>query len=187
MRWYLSNMKVIQIIYQLLLQDRKFCLQRKLTNGALVSPTPGGNDETHPAIAIVIHMQLDDHEIITTETIAIYKIKSPKYDRRLDNTLWNVNKLRPKQNGRHFADDIFKCIFLNENVSIPIKISLQFVPKGPINNFAAFVEIMAWCRPGDKPLSEPMIVSLPTHICVTRPQWVKTHEIFYNRILGLMT
>ena len=33
---------------------------------------------------------------------------------------------------------------------------------------------MAWRRPGDKPLSEPMMVSLPTHICVTWPQWVNT-------------
>ena len=32
---------------------------------------------------------------------------------------------------------------------------------------------MAWRRPGDKPLSEPMLVFVPTHICVTRPQWVK--------------
>ena len=84
------------------------------------------------------------------------------------------NTLRPRQDGRHFADDIFKCIFLNENVWIPIKISLKFVPKGPINNIPAMVQIMAWRRPGDKPLSEPMVVSLPMHICVTRPQWVKT-------------
>ena len=41
-----------------------------------------------------------------------------------------LNTLRPRQNGRHFADDIFKCIFLNENVWIPIEISLKFVPKG---------------------------------------------------------
>ena len=33
---------------------------------------------------------------------------------------------------------------------------------------------MAWRRPGDKPLSEPMMVSLLTHICVTRPQWVNS-------------
>ena len=70
------------------------------------------------------------------------------------------------------ADDIFKCIFLNENAWIPVKISLKFVPKGPINNIPALVQIMAWRRPGDKPLSEPMRVSLLTHICVTRPQWV---------------
>ena len=75
---------------------------------------------------------------------------------------------------RHFADDIFKCIFLNENGWIPIKISLKFVPKGPINNIPALVQIMAWRRPGDKPLSEPMMVRSLTHICVTRPQWVKT-------------
>ena len=84
-----------------------------------------------------------------------------------------VNTLRPGQNGRHFADAIFKCIFLNENVWIPIKISLKFVPKSPINNIPALVEIMAWRRPGDKLLSQPMMVSLLTHICVTRPQWVK--------------
>ena len=83
------------------------------------------------------------------------------------------NSLRPRPNRRHFADDILKCIFLNENVWISIKISLKFVPKGPINNIPALVQIMAWRRPGDKPLSEPMMVRLPTHICVTRPQWVK--------------
>ena len=51
--------------------------------------------------------------------------------------------------------------------------SLKFVPKGTINNIPALVQIMAWRRPGDKPLSETMLVSLLTHICVTRPQWVK--------------
>ena len=90
----------------------------------------------------------------------------------LYNFVWIVNTLRPRQNGRHFADDIFKWIFLNENVWILIKTSLKFVPQGPINNIPALVQIMAWCRPGDKLLSEPMVVSLPTHICVTRPQWV---------------
>ena len=84
----------------------------------------------------------------------------------------NDNTLRPRQDGRHFTDDTFKCIFLNENVWIPITISLKFVPKGPINNIPAMVQIMAWRRPGEKPLSQPMVVSLPTHICVTRPQWV---------------
>ena len=77
-----------------------------------------------------------------------------------------VNTLRQRQHGRHFADDTFKRIFLNENV----KISLKFVHKGPINNIPALVQIMAWHRPGDKPLSEPMVGSLLTHICVTRPQ-----------------
>ena len=69
-----------------------------------------------------------------------------------------VNTLRPRQNGRHFADDTFKHIFLNENVRIAIKMSLMFVPKGPFHNNSALVQIMAWRRPGDKPLSEPMMV-----------------------------
>ena len=50
-----------------------------------------------------------------------------------------VNTLRPRQNGRHFTDDTFKRIFLNENVRISIKISLKFVPKAPINNIPALV------------------------------------------------
>ena len=83
-----------------------------------------------------------------------------------------VNTLKPRQNGRHCIDDIFKWIFLNENVRFPTKISLKFVPKGLINNIPLLAQIMAWCRPGDKPLSEPMMVILSTHICVTRPQWV---------------
>ena len=82
------------------------------------------------------------------------------------------NTLRPRQNGRHFPDDSFKYILLQENVSTSLKISLKCVPKGSINNIPALVQIMAWCRSGNKPLSEPMVVSLPTHICVTRPQWV---------------
>ena len=87
-------------------------------------------------------------------------------------SLHHFNTLRPRQNGRHFPDDTFKPIFLYENVRISIKISLKFVPKGPINNNPSLVQIMAWRRPGDKPLSEPMIVGLPMHMCFTRPQWV---------------
>ena len=82
------------------------------------------------------------------------------------------NTLRPRRNGRHFAGDTFKYIFLNENVIISVEISLKFVPKGQINNISALVQIIAWRRPGAKPLSEPMMVILWTHICVTRPQWV---------------
>ena len=63
-------------------------------------------------------------------------------------------------------------MFVNENAWISIKISLIFVPNGPIHNIPAMVQIIAWRRPGDRPLSEPMMVSSLTHICVTRPQWV---------------
>ena len=77
------------------------------------------------------------------------------------------NTLRP------FPNDVFESICWKEYVWIPIKISLKFVPKSPINNITALVQIMAWRWPGIKPLSEPMLfIRLPTHICVTRPQRV---------------
>ena len=94
---------------------------------------------------------------------------------RYCNSSYLFNTLRPRQNGHHFTEDIFKCIFFNENVTISIKISLKFVP---IYNIPALVQIMAWRRPGKKPLSAPMMVSSLMHICVTRPQWVnvlRTH------------
>ena len=72
-----------------------------------------------------------------------------------------------------FSRRHFQCIFFIENGLISIKISLQFVPKGAIINIPALVQIMAWRRPGDKPLSEPMIINLLTHLSVTRPHWVK--------------
>ena len=54
------------------------------------------------------------------------------------------------------ADDNFKCIFLNENNKISIRISLKFVPRSPIDNKPALVQVMAWHLTGDKPLPEPM-------------------------------
>ena len=98
----------------------------------------------------------------------------------------NFNTLRPRQNGYRFVDDTFKRIFLNEDIRISIKISLKFVPQGPINNNPALVQIMAWRRSGDKPLCEPMMASLLTHICVTRPQWVNSRLLKQSRA-GLVT
>ena len=83
-----------------------------------------------------------------------------------------INTFRSGQNGLYFPDDILKCIFMNDNVWISLNFSLKFVPKVSIDNTPALVQIMAWRRPGDKPLSEPMMISLLMHICVARPQWV---------------
>ena len=105
-------------------------------------------------------------------TGSLFSVQSKQsLEEAVENCLLNTFRLR--QNGRHFADDIFKCIFLNENIWIAINISLSFVPKGPIDNIPALVQIIVWRRPGDKPLSEPMMVNLLTYICVGRPQWVK--------------
>ena len=71
--------------------------------------------------------------------------------------------------GRDKMAAIFQTTFSNgfsgnENVWISINISLKFVPRGPINNIPTLLRVMAWRRPGDKPLSEPMMVRLTTHI-----------------------
>ena len=86
-------------------------------------------------------------------------------------THWGRNKMNATS-----QTTFSKCIFFNENGYIFIKFSLKYVRKGPIDNNPALFQIMAWRRPGDKPLSEPMMDSLLTHICVTRPQWVNTLE-----------
>ena len=88
-------------------------------------------------------------------------------------SLHKINTLRPRLNCRHCPYDILKWIILNENVWTSLKISLKVFPIGPINNTPALVQMMAWRRPDDKPLSEPMMVRLSTNICDTRPQWVE--------------
>ena len=105
-------------------------------------------------------------------------------DRQTENTIhraaWSqlkidgicdINVLRPRQNGRHFPGDILKCIFLNENVWISLKISLNFVPKVRINNIPALVQIMATSH-----YLHQWWYNLQTHICLTRPQWVNDIE-----------
>ena len=56
--------------------------------------------------------------------------------------------------GRNKMATTFKCIFSNENLCISLKLSLKFVSWAPITNIITLVHVMAWCRPGDKPLSE---------------------------------
>ena len=93
---------------------------------------------------------------------------------------WRVNTLRPRPNCHHFTDAIFKCIFSNENVWISHKISVKVVPRVQINNIPTSVQIMAWHHPDSELSSEPMMVSLPMHICVTRPQWVDNYSTYIH-------
>ena len=107
----------------------------------------------------------------------------------------SVYHLRLTHWGRHFVEDAFKRIFSNENVRISIKISLKFIPKSPVNNIPALVQIRASRQTGDRPLSKPMMVRLPMHICITWPQWVNTlmpywninlcHHLFSNALLSV--
>ena len=64
----------------------------------------------------------------------------------------------PGQDGRHFAEGIFRCISMNEEFCVLMKkISLKCVPRGPIDNNPALIKIMGWCQIGDEPLSELML------------------------------
>ena len=67
-------------------------------------------------------------------------------------THWDQDKMAAT-----LADDIFKCIFLIENVWILIRISLKFVPEVPIYHKPTLVQIMAWRLLGAKPLYELMM------------------------------
>ena len=62
------------------------------------------------------------------------------------------------------SDDIFKHIFLNEDDKIPIQMSLKLVPRSPIDNKPALVQVMAWrktnrylnqCWPADEYMRHP--------------------------------
>ena len=98
-----------------------------------------------------------------------FKLQSLWFDYHIEaETKW------PPFSRRHFQMD--------ENAWISIKISLKFLPRGPINNIPTLVQVMAWRRPGDKPLSEPMMVRLPTHKFVTRPQWVISCWLYSTRL-----
>ena len=79
--------------------------------------------------------------------------------------------------GRDEVDAISQTTFSNafswkKMSEFRLKFPLKFVPKSPIDNIPELFQIMAWRRPGDRPLSEAMMVSFLTHICVAQPQWV---------------
>ena len=96
-----------------------------------------------------------------------------------------INTLRLRQNGRHFTHDIFKCIFLNRNVYILIKSWLKCVPQDPINSIPALVQMMAWHQPGNKPLSEPMMVSLHIYESLGLNELRKLEHVTWWWCLGI--
>ena len=80
--------------------------------------------------------------------------------------------------GRDKMAAIFQTTYSNafsqmKTYELRSKFHCSFVPRGPINNIPALIQITVWHRPGDKPLSESLMTRLSTHICVTRPHWVK--------------
>ena len=100
-----------------------------------------------------IHINADWHRYASSWTVV----------GKLDLTHWGRDKMAA----------IYQTAFSNAFPWMKMyEFRLKFVRKGSINNTPALVQIMAWRRLGDKPLSGLMMVRLPTHICVTRPQWV---------------
>ena len=94
----------------------------------------------------------------------LFSLKHMWHGLRLAEPALNLIHLTPGQNGRHFTDDIFKCVSMNEKLCILIWISIKFVLKGLIDKKSPLAEVMAWCRSGDKPLPQPMLTQFTTHI-----------------------
>ena len=108
-----------------------------------------------------------------------------------DNQSCWFNTLRPRQNGRHFVDDVFKCIFLNENVWISLMISLKFAPNVPINNIPVLVQIMAlnqswlvyWRMYASLGLTELRISWVqPSVKCVTLAEQTNIDRLIKNKL-----
>ena len=95
---------------------------------------------------------------------------------RVNNKNWGFNSSPSRHNGRCFADDIFRCIFVNDVFCILIRISLKFVPKDLIDNKPAFVQIMTWRRIGH--YRNQCWTNSLTHICGTRGRWVKAPLLY---------
>ena len=82
-----------------------------------------------------------------------------------------LNTLRSRQYGRYYTDDIFKWIFLIRMYGFRLKFHWNLIRVSTINIIPA--QAMLWRLPGNKPLSELMMIRLLMHICIARPQWVK--------------
>ena len=85
------------------------------------------------------------------------------------------NILRPKRNGHHFLNGIFKLISLNENIVFWLE-----YPRGLIINMPTLVQMMVWRQKQETShyLNQCWPGLLP-HICVTRPHWVKSFNYIF--------
>ena len=116
---------------------------------------------TNDGLLLIEHLGTNFSEIlIEILTFSFKKMRlkvSPAKRRPFCLGLNELTHPPPRQNGHHFAGDIFRCIFVNDKFCILIEISLKFVPYGLVDNSQALVQIMAWRRIGDKPFSEPIL------------------------------
>ena len=108
---------------------------------------------------------------------------APFCNRNVHMCLMTFNTLRPRQDGCHFQMTFSNAFPLMKMYEFQLKFHWILFPGVQLTIFQHLVQIMAWRRPGDKPLSEPMMVCLLTHICVTRPHWVNGTEPLPNPTL----
>ena len=142
-------------------------------NCAVLQPGLGSNTFYQIQIQIQIHffpefqiqIQIQIHRQKSDQIQIQIQIQLIKYKYKYKYTM------RPRQNCRHFTDDILKFIVLLEDC-LYIQISLKIVSKGPIYKKPTLVQIMAWCWVGNKPLSDQWWPDLLMHKCITRPKWV---------------
>ena len=140
--------------------------------------------------SISLHWRHNDHDGISNHQPdgCLFRLRSKKASKLHVTGLCAGNSPGPV-NSPHKWPVTWKMFpFDDVIVWILIKISLNSVPRGPINDIPALVQIMVWCWPGGKPLSEPRMFRLLTHICVTRPQWVNLLHLymFYFYIFTLV-
>ena len=117
----------------------------------------------YPVIHIYKHTSTIKYHAIMQNYLCIsyifYNLYSSFMCLNIAQYLWweIINSSLPGQNGRHLGKDIFKCISWMGMTKIPIRISLKLVPRSPVGNKPALVQVMAWCRSGDRPLTGPML------------------------------
>ena len=95
---------------------------------------------TNAGILLISPLGTNFNEIL----IGIHTFSFKKMHLKMSSAKWRP--LMPIPNRRHFADDIFKCIFENENEWFSPRISLKFVPKVRFNNIPAWrrYETIKW-------------------------------------------
>ena len=143
-RHVVSNYRIIECLF-----NNMFRLAtKKHKQSALLSLCAGNPPVTDGFPAQRVMFPFDD-VIMKTDADSIVR-----YGRR---DFWKIQHIEAEGNGRHLADDIFKYIFLNENIWILNEISLKFVSNGPIDNMPTLVKIKAWRLLDAKSLHESMM------------------------------
>ena len=115
----------------------------------LVNNREAGDLRRHPAhydVSVMsFHISMEGNALVIWNQMQLITYLVCAYQQNMiAHWQFPLNTLSPRQNGRYLISDIFKCIFMNENFCILIRISLKFVRKGPIDNTLALVQVMAW-------------------------------------------